>query len=113
MPKEIETELDREFEEAPEEIEEEEIEEETAEQEEEMEKTIKEEGSSVPIELNVTFSRNLFSDIRENDVVNAVLRAKKIENDTITFEIVRIDKPRKKSIKEIERDSQGSYKVRD
>jgi hypothetical protein len=107
MPKEIESDLDEEFEEAPEEV----IEEET---EEESEEEIKEKPAETS-EATLTISLRKFpalKDAKIGDKIQATLKITGITEEKVNFEIINLKGKRKKTRKEAEIDSQGSYKWR-
>ena len=89
------TELDKEFQEAPNEA---------ISEEEPMEK---EGGLSVSLKDHPEFKG-----VRVGEIIPARLKVTSISEDEVCFDVLDFQKKKKKSRKEIETDSQGSYKVR-
>jgi uncharacterized protein (UPF0218 family) len=108
MPKEIESDLDEEFEEAPEEVVEEEPESET--EEETTEKPAETSEATLTISLK---KFPALKDAKVGDIIKANLRITGISEEKVDFEIVDLKGKKRKTRKQIEEDSAGSYRVRD
>jgi len=101
--------LDEEFEEAPEEV--------AKEESQEREEEIREEKPSEALEATtLTISLRKFpalKDAKVGDIIKANLRITGISEEKVDFEIVDLKGKKRKTRKQIEEDSAGSYRVRD
>lgn len=108
----IKDEIEEEFKEAPEEMEEEK---EIRPKEEKIEGEPKK--VEIPSELRLAIEKfPELKDVKVDEIYNAEanLRVKEVAEDYVIFEIKSFNlKSKKKTLKEIERDSEGSYKIRE
>lgn len=69
-----------------------------------------------PVEMTIVLSLKRFPILRHakiDDIIKALLRVKEISEEAISFEVVSLQEEKKKTLEEVEKDSQGSYKVRE